>query len=199
MITQINEAPKLKDDTKALLKRDIRRMQTLFELLTFISDMNLDVDTTNLQENFDAEQRAAAKPFELNPGGLAVAPKNIAVSSLNIILLGEGATVVAIPSIEIPVAPVKMGADISVNNEPGDFDAEQFAALQPSSSVSGGSALGVSRKQHVTVDADPMLAPWTVPILKTSLETIQGYVSADSWRRSRPNPTSRMIRALPLS
>ena len=49
-------------------------MQTLSEVIRFISSNKLEIDTTNLQEDFDAEKRAAAKPSDL----LSTSPAPIA-------------------------------------------------------------------------------------------------------------------------
>ena len=46
-------------------------MQTLPEVIEFISLTKLDIDTTNLEEDFNAEQRAAAKSSILLPTGPA--------------------------------------------------------------------------------------------------------------------------------
>ena len=64
-IAKIEDNPKLKMDTVFLLRRDINHIQTLSELIRFISSNKLEIDTTNLQEDFDVEQRAAAKPSDL--------------------------------------------------------------------------------------------------------------------------------------
>ena len=70
-IAKIEENPKLKMDTVFLLRSDINHMQTLSEVIRFISSNKLEIDTNNLQEDFDAEQRAAAKPSDLLSTGPA--------------------------------------------------------------------------------------------------------------------------------
>jgi hypothetical protein len=60
MKAKIKEDTKLKKDTVTNLCRDIYHMQTLSEAMLFIDLNDLVIDTTNLQEDFDAEQRAAA-------------------------------------------------------------------------------------------------------------------------------------------
>ena len=69
--TNIEEIPGLEEDTVFLLRRDIFHMRTLSEVLLFISSFEMDINTPNLQEDFDAEQRAAAKSSILLPTGPA--------------------------------------------------------------------------------------------------------------------------------
>ena len=58
-IAKIEENPILKMDTVFLLRREINHMKILSEGIRFISSNKLEIDTTNPQEDFDAEQRAA--------------------------------------------------------------------------------------------------------------------------------------------
>ena len=74
MIAKIKEDTKLKKDTVTNLGRDIQHMRTLSEAMLFISLNDLVIDTKNLQEDFDAEQRAAAtSSFLPSTGPTAIA------------------------------------------------------------------------------------------------------------------------------
>ena len=74
MIAKIKAKPKLKEDTVANFGLDIFHMQTLPALSRFISSNKLGIDITNLQEDFDAEQCAAATPsFLPSMGPTAIA------------------------------------------------------------------------------------------------------------------------------
>ena len=59
-IEALQKLNKVNTISMEMVKRDINRMQTLPERIEFISLTKLDIDTTNLQEDFDAEQCAAA-------------------------------------------------------------------------------------------------------------------------------------------
>ena len=60
-IEALQKFNKLYTISMEMVRRDINRMQTLPEVIEFISLTKLDIDMTNLQEDFAAEQRAAAK------------------------------------------------------------------------------------------------------------------------------------------
>ena len=93
-----------------MVTRDINRMQTLPEVIEFISLSKLDIDMTDLQEDFNAELRAAAKSSVLpSTGPTAIASHRRHDEKV----VGD----LRVVSWEVPAK---------------DFDAEQCAAATPS-------------------------------------------------------------------
>ena len=181
--TKIEENTKLKSDTVFLLRRDILHYQTLAEVIEFISFNNLDIDTTNLQEDFEAEQRAAATSFLLpSTGPTAIASHRRldekVVDDLRVVSWEVPANKTEMISF-IPVqikdetasdALRDMPSKISVlTNEMGGEGAARVTTSCPDILSGGPTAIGAPSKLDVTADAviviihpaaaDPLLDP----------------------------------------
>jgi len=103
------------DDLKTELILAIRRLCTPYGLITFISDYDLGVDITNLQEDFDAEQLLASQPSK---------------PSIPIVLDGASGGLHSVPTVVLDGASGKLYIAINVALQE-DSDAEKFAASQP--------------------------------------------------------------------
>ena len=183
MIAKIREKATLTEDTVSNLGLAIYHMQTLSQAMLFISRNALAIDTTNLQEDFDAEQRAAVtSSFLPSMGPTAIASHRRldekAVGDLRVVSWEVPAYKTEMTSF-IPVqikdetasdALRDMSSKNSVlTNEMGGEGAARVTTSCPDILSGGPTAIGAPSKLDVTADAviviihpaaaDPLLDP----------------------------------------
>jgi hypothetical protein len=153
MKAKIKEDTKLKKDTVTNLCRDIYHMQTLSEAMLFIDLNDLVIDTTNLQEDFDAEQRAAATSSllpSMDPAEIASKGRHTKEGAARVTtpcpdILSGGPTAIGAPS------KLDVTADaVIVIIRPAAADPLPDHLPDPPDPLSGD-----------TVDAAPIVAPMT--------------------------------------
>jgi len=151
---------KLSEDEECDLKMAIRKMCTPSELIMCISDHDLEVDTSNLQEDFNAEQSAALQSSNAHlvaldgaSGGLNFIPTVVldgASGKLNIsvgAIFKENSWNVPIlqhVAVEAALKIESWKVPIIITNSQEDSDAEKFAASQPPTLLYGISAKSVA-------------------------------------------------------